>query len=265
MHKKPLTTLEEAGLIAHGLGPDIGRPSMPADLFRIGLAWGRMATPEIIEGISKQITCGIPLDEKLRDRFQQLLEVLKNEGLNLQPVSIKTAEERIHPLAIDDKSVWCNAYFDEVQELRAALEALQAENAAQAKRIAEFETPSNPYNKVDFQGKLYITGLQNQIEALRKQLETAVNRINDMLQDDDGQAHKEARKFIESLSSEGSPAVPSTPRYKISKCIIGGYRVIEIKSLHTVCHINDKWASDNKNKTTAERICLALNNLEKIK
>lgn len=85
MHKKPLTTLEEAGLIAHGLGPDIGRPSMAADLFRIGLAWGRMATPEIIEGISKQITCGLPLDEKLRDRFQQLLEVLKNEGLNLQP------------------------------------------------------------------------------------------------------------------------------------------------------------------------------------
>lgn len=88
MHKKPLTTLEEAGLIAHGLGPDIGRPSMAADLFRIGLAWGRMATPEIIEGISKQITCGIPLDEKLRDRFQQLLEVLKNEGLNLQPGEI---------------------------------------------------------------------------------------------------------------------------------------------------------------------------------
>lgn len=63
-------------------------------------------------------------------------------------------------------------------------------------------TPSNPYNKVDFQGKLYITGLQNQIETLRKQLETAVNRINDMLQDDDGQAHKEARKFIGSLSAQ---------------------------------------------------------------
>jgi hypothetical protein len=28
--------------------------------------------------------------------------------------------------------------------------------------------------------------------------ETAVSRINDMLESDDGQAHKEARKFIES-------------------------------------------------------------------
>lgn len=42
---------------------------------------------------------------------------------------IKPAEERIHPMALDDKSVWCNAYFDEVVELRAAYEALQKENA----------------------------------------------------------------------------------------------------------------------------------------
>lgn len=39
----------------------------------------------------------------------------------------------------------------------------------------------------------------NELEALRKQLKTAVSRINDMLESDDGQAHKEARKFIESL------------------------------------------------------------------
>lgn len=38
---------------------------------------------------------------------------------------IKTAEERMHPMCLDDKSVWCNAYFDEVQELRAALEQAQ--------------------------------------------------------------------------------------------------------------------------------------------
>jgi hypothetical protein len=38
-----------------------------------------------------------------------------------------------------------------------------------------------------------------ELEALRKKLETAVSRINDMLESDDGQAHKEARKFIESL------------------------------------------------------------------
>lgn len=58
---------------------------------------------------------------------------------------IKPAEERIHPMALDDKSVWCNAYFDEVVELRAAYEALQKENAAQAKRIAELEEQNLDY------------------------------------------------------------------------------------------------------------------------
>ncbi len=48
---------------------------------------------------------------------------------------------------------------------------LRNETAAQAKRIAELEAPLNPYERVDLQGKLYITGLQNQIEALRKQVE----------------------------------------------------------------------------------------------
>lgn len=65
---------------------------------------------------------------------------------------IKSAEERIHPMALDDKSVWCNAYFDEVAELRAAYEALQKENAAQAKRIAELEAApeyQEPENQLD--------------------------------------------------------------------------------------------------------------------
>lgn len=51
------------------------------------------------------------------------------------------------------------------------LEKVKQENAAQAKRIEELEAPSNPYDRVDLQGKLYIAGLQNQIESLRKQVE----------------------------------------------------------------------------------------------
>lgn len=47
---------------------------------------------------------------------------------------------------------------------------LAKQNAAQAKRIEELEAPSNPYDRVDLQGKLYIAGLQNQIESLRKQI-----------------------------------------------------------------------------------------------
>jgi hypothetical protein len=51
--------------------------------------------------------------------------------------------------------------------------------AAQAKRIAELESPLNPYERVDLQGKLYITGLQNQIEALRKQVEILQRPLDD--------------------------------------------------------------------------------------
>jgi hypothetical protein len=39
MHQKPLTRLEEAGLLAHGL--DIGTPSQLSDAFRQGVAWSQ--------------------------------------------------------------------------------------------------------------------------------------------------------------------------------------------------------------------------------
>lgn len=38
-HKTPLTKLEKDGLIAHGLGRHIGKPSQLADVFRQGVAW----------------------------------------------------------------------------------------------------------------------------------------------------------------------------------------------------------------------------------
>ena len=40
------------------------------------------------------------------------------------------------------------------------------------------------------------------IEQLTKERDEAINRINDMLMGDDGQAYKEARKFIARHSGE---------------------------------------------------------------
>jgi len=39
MHKKPVTDLEREGLILHGLGRYVGKPSQLADVFRQGIAW----------------------------------------------------------------------------------------------------------------------------------------------------------------------------------------------------------------------------------
>ena len=38
-HKTPVTELERKGLVAHGLGRCIGKPSQLADVFRQGVAW----------------------------------------------------------------------------------------------------------------------------------------------------------------------------------------------------------------------------------
>jgi hypothetical protein len=71
----------------------------------------------------------------------------------IKPVSIKTAEQRINEKYRDfagmaGDEVWLDATEAEAAELRAALEALQAENAAQAKRIAELELSSTRYEKL---------------------------------------------------------------------------------------------------------------------
>jgi DNA segregation ATPase FtsK/SpoIIIE-like protein len=44
-HNIPLSDLERDGLIAHGLGRHIGKPSQAADIFRQGVNWA-LQTPE---------------------------------------------------------------------------------------------------------------------------------------------------------------------------------------------------------------------------
>ena len=41
-----------------------------------------------------------------------------------------------------------------------------------------------------------ITALRAEVERIRTQLDEAIHRIEDMLEDDDGQAWKEAGKFL---------------------------------------------------------------------
>lgn len=76
MHKKPLTAIEEAGLIAHGFGRDIGKPSMAADIFRHGVEWGQMSELDKIASIQRQIDHGMPFEDGLRNRFSELLNTL---------------------------------------------------------------------------------------------------------------------------------------------------------------------------------------------
>lgn len=116
MHNKPLTTIEEAGLILHGMGREIGKPSMSADILRHGIEFGQMTHADQIQCIQDQLDHEMPFDAKLRGRLMELLAKLKQEQVQ---------------------------YVDKLAE--------------------------------------------------------AINRINDLLLDDDGQAYKEVRKFIESL------------------------------------------------------------------
>jgi len=95
----------------------------------------------------------------------------------IKPVSIKTAEERIHSLAIDDKSVWCNAYFDEVQELRAALEALQAENAKLKEESQNYENAVRIVQEWSGQLTLANGELRNDNAALVNANEQQAKRI----------------------------------------------------------------------------------------
>ena len=66
-HKTPVTELERAGLVAHGLGRQIGKPSQLADVFRQGVAWALSQQPaqqplsdERIAEACKQVKCTLP-------------------------------------------------------------------------------------------------------------------------------------------------------------------------------------------------------------
>lgn len=80
MHKTPLTIIEETGLIAHGMGRDIGKPSQSADVFRAGIAWGLKSTADKIESIKAQLDHDMPFNEKLRERFSELLLELEHHA-----------------------------------------------------------------------------------------------------------------------------------------------------------------------------------------
>ena len=51
----------------------------------------------------------------------------------------------------------------------------------------------------------YIRKLQAEVEALRDQLTTARNRLEDVLANDDGHAWKEASKFLEATQAQDTP------------------------------------------------------------
>ena len=73
MHKKPLTSIEETGLIVHGFGRHIGKPSQAADIFRSGVAWGLTSIPDMINDMKQLLDHGMPFDDDLRSRLADLL------------------------------------------------------------------------------------------------------------------------------------------------------------------------------------------------
>ncbi len=159
--------------------------------------------------------------EALQAENAELKEELDRERMRLTACGVAALEntkdcvdKRIgkdNPYYSGSYSSVCRAVDEEIR--------LRDENAAQAKRIEELEAATEHLGLTPQQAKdglarhkamrevmeaqrIAIRTQQEEIEALRKQVETAVDRINDMLQDDDGQAYKEARKFIESLAAQ---------------------------------------------------------------
>jgi len=76
----------------------------------------------------------------------------------------------------------------------AAYEALQKENAELKEDVKILDGMCTAINE-----KFAQSSESNAAQS--KRIEEAVSRIKDMLENDDGQAHKEARKFIESLAA----------------------------------------------------------------
>ena len=94
---------------------------------------------------------------------------------------IKTAEERIHPMALDDKSVWCNAYFDEVAELRAAYEALsgkchelKARSEIDARTVEALQKENE---RLDFKWKHYWGRIRKVLQKHRERDAAQAKRI----------------------------------------------------------------------------------------
>ena len=75
-HKTPLTAVERAGLLAHGLGRNIGVPSQLADVFRQGVAWG-------ISQRQNESAATAPLLERIAE-LERELETVRKDAERLQ-------------------------------------------------------------------------------------------------------------------------------------------------------------------------------------
>ncbi len=140
MHKKPLTVIEETGLIAHGFGRDIGKPSMAADIFRTGVAWGLASNDGRIANIKKELEHGMPFDEKLRKRYEELLISL---------VAQQPAQEQAQKKIADLEKAYQKELNDSIQtiEQRDYWEE-QATNLAQ--RVGEyFDVPVGEHSNMN--------------------------------------------------------------------------------------------------------------------
>lgn len=78
-HKKPLTTLEEVGVILHGFGKDIGKPSICIDIFRFGMAWAKTSLEEQIFSIEDVLYNDLSLDKTFKTRLEQLMKELNEQ------------------------------------------------------------------------------------------------------------------------------------------------------------------------------------------
>lgn len=81
-------------------------------------------------------------------------------------------------------------------ELNTSEENLKQENEKQANRIKELETPRDPYEKLDIQGKIYIAGLHNQIETLKQELDYQ-KEVNESLHNSSNFTYESQKRDIE--------------------------------------------------------------------
>lgn len=72
MHRVPLTPTEEAGMHAHGLQRNIGKPSQLADVFRQGVAWGAKAERERAIAVVQKWRDAYPSEDGTRDALGEL-------------------------------------------------------------------------------------------------------------------------------------------------------------------------------------------------
>jgi protein required for attachment to host cells len=106
-HKTPLTAVERAGLLAHGLGRNIGVPSQLADVFRQGVAWG-------ISQRQNESAATAPLLERIAELEQQAVErtVHNNmlaESQELRIIALERELETVRNEVLEEAAKACAA------------------------------------------------------------------------------------------------------------------------------------------------------------